>query len=79
MNPAIPLVSLPMGELGTFLRVEGNPALCRRLAALGFRKGAPISVEQRVSGGGRIVSIAGSRIALSSEILASSYVERAVQ
>lgn len=79
MNSAIPLVALPMGELGTFLRVEGNPALCRRLAALGFRKGAPISVEQKVSGGGRIVSVAGSRIALSSEILACSYVERDAQ
>lgn len=76
MNAEIPLVSLPKGESGTFMRVEGNSALCHRLVALGFRKGAAVTVEQHVSGGGRIVSVAGSRIALSREILSNTYVEK---
>lgn len=80
--PAMDRVSLqdaPIGVELTFASVEGNPPLCRRLSALGFRRGAPVRVVQRVAGGGRIVDIAGSRIALGRQILDHAFAEREVQ
>lgn len=36
----------------------------RRLAQLGLRPGAEVRVVMRTSGGGRVVAVAGSRVAL---------------
>lgn len=73
----ISLQVAPLNTKLTFLGVEGSPPLRRRLSALGFRRGAPFEVVQRVSGGGRIVSIAGARIALGRDLLASAFAEEA--
>lgn len=75
MTSVLSLQQAPIGAELTFVRVEGNPPLCRRLSALGFRRGAPVSVVQRVTGGGRVVSIAGSRIALGPAILRQAFAE----
>ncbi|MCA1780882.1 MAG: ferrous iron transport protein A [Dermatophilaceae bacterium] len=41
----------------------------RRLAELGLRPGAPVRCLRRTAGGGRIVDIAGARVAIGREIL----------
>ncbi|QLQ16407.1 MAG: ferrous iron transport protein A [Micropruina sp.] len=49
----------------------------RRLAMLGIRRGATLSVVSTSSGGGRVVSVAGSRIALGRDALTAVSVEEA--
>jgi ferrous iron transport protein B len=47
------------------MNADGAPeSLRRRLAELGLRPGAQVRVVQRTAGGGRIVDVAGSRVAL---------------
>lgn len=75
----VSLQDAPIGVELSFASVEGNPPLCRRLSALGFRRGAPVRVVQKVAGGGRIVDVAGSRIALGRTILDHAFAEAGVQ
>ncbi len=44
--------------------VPGEPSLRRRLQAQGLRPGAPLTVVRRSAGGGRVVAVAGARVAL---------------
>lgn len=65
--------SLAQAPIGTELRVvdaTGPAALTRRLSELGLRPGSHVRCVQRTSGGGRIVDVAGSRIALGRDVLA---------
>lgn len=65
----IPLVGAP---LGTHLTVVGTPPpgpVAQRLARTGIRAGATITVLSRTAGGGRVVSVAGSRLALGDAVL----------
>lgn len=71
----VSLEAAPFGVELAFTRAEVSPPLSRRLSALGFRRGAPLQVVQRASGGGRVVSVAGARIALGSEVLANAFAE----
>lgn len=71
----VSLQDAPVGVELAFIRVEGDPPMCRRLSALGFRRGAPVSVVQRVVGGGRVISVAGSRIALGAPVLRQAFAE----
>ncbi len=71
------LILAPLRTPLTVRRADGDPAFRRRLAALGLRRGARVSVVHGTIGGGRIVSVAGARIALGREVLACLYVERA--
>lgn len=71
----VSLQQAPIGAELSFVRVEGNPPLCRRLSALGFRRGAPVSVVQKAAGGGRIVSVAGARIALGAAVAEQAWAE----
>ena len=61
----------------TLLHSEGAPDFLRRLAALGLRRGAQLTVVHRTVGGGRIVTVAGARIALDRAVLARLFVEPA--
>ena len=66
--------SLSRAPIGIELRVVGAvgpTALTRRLAELGLRVGSRVRCVQRTSGGGRIVDVAGSRIALGRDVLES--------
>jgi ferrous iron transport protein A len=54
-----------------------EPALRSRLATLGLRCGAPLEVVQRTAGGGRIIGVASSRIAMDASVLAQLHVRRA--
>ena len=64
--------SLARAPIGIELRVigaVGPTALTRRLSELGLRVGGHVRCVQKTSGGGRIVDVAGSRIALGRDVL----------
>lgn len=66
--------SLARAPIGIELRVigaVGPSALTRRLSELGLRTGSRVRCVQKTSGGGRIVDVAGSRIALGRDVLDS--------
>lgn len=69
------LAQASVGQSLTLRRAEGSPDFCRRLAALGLRRGARISVVQRTAGGGRIIAVAGGRIALDKSVLDRLFAE----
>jgi ferrous iron transport protein A len=46
-----------------------SPAMARRLAELGFRAGATLSVLNRTSGHGAVVALGDDRVAVSRDIL----------
>lgn len=54
----------PLREPLTVASVAAETRALRRLAELGIRPGATVEVLRRIAGGGRIVSVAGSRVAL---------------
>lgn len=65
--------SLARAPIGIELRVvgaAGPTGLTRRLAEFGLRTGSHVRCVQRTVGGGRIVDVAGSRIALGRDVLA---------
>ena len=47
----------------------------RRLASLGLRPGARLSLLQRIASGGRIVSVGGGRVAVGRAVLAALVAE----
>ncbi|XVX20698.1 FeoA family protein [Actinomycetota bacterium] len=59
----------PIGEPLVFLEASTAPEVRRRLAELGLRRGAHLTCVQRTSGRGRVVSVAGSRIAIDAATL----------
>ena len=66
--------SLARAPIGIELRVVGAvgpSALTRRLSELGLRVGSHVRCVQKTSGGGRIIDVAGSRIALGRDVLGS--------
>jgi ferrous iron transport protein A len=66
--------TLARATIGTELRVVGAvgpTALTRRLSELGIRVGSHVRCVQRTAGGGRIIDVAGSRIALGRDVLES--------
>lgn len=76
-DPAgLTLASAPLRAPLLVLRLRTQPDLTKRLGAFGVRPGAPVRIMQRASGGGRIVGVAGSRIALDQSILAAIDAER---
>ncbi|GAA1393609.1 FeoA family protein [Luteococcus peritonei] len=79
MSPTMTLAEAPFGESLTLMRAEGSPDLCRRLAALGLRRGAQLSLVHRTAGGGRVVNVAGSRIALDRGMLQRLHAEPSVE
>ncbi|MCI1747551.1 MAG: ferrous iron transport protein A [Acidipropionibacterium sp.] len=68
-----PLSSCATGAQRLLQGTGVRPDLARRLAALGLRRGAQVTLLMRTAGGGGIVSVAGSRIALDHSMLKSLY------
>ncbi|MHB1008711.1 MAG: FeoA domain-containing protein [Propionibacteriaceae bacterium] len=62
------LRSAPLGEPLTLLRVD-DPLLGQRLATLGLREGVSFRLLTPTVGGGRILLVDGSRIALGSDLV----------
>ncbi|HNV12181.1 MAG TPA: FeoA family protein [Propionibacteriaceae bacterium] len=75
MSTAISLASARVGTSLTLLRAEGSPELCRRLSALGLRRGARVRIVNPTPGGGRVISVAGSRIAMDASMLKRLFAE----
>ena len=69
MTAGMDLASAPFGTPLTLVAVDGATEDRRRLATLGLREGASIRLLTRTIGGGRIVLVGGSRIALSRELV----------
>ncbi len=67
----------PLGATMTFVATGASEDVARRLAELGLRVGAVLSCTQRTAGGGRIVAVDGSRIALGRDLLRAIDVEPA--
>lgn len=55
--------------------VHGAAAIQRRLAEMGIRVGAHIKVLYRTTGGGRVLSVDGARIAIDSRLASSIQAE----
>lgn len=55
----------------TVQSVDADPAVRRRLAEMGIRPGASVRVLYRTTGGGRVVSVGGARVALDRELAAA--------
>lgn len=68
---AMTLATAPLGAQLLVTRLRGAPDLTKRLGAFGVRAGAQVAILHRTSGGGRVVAVAGSRIALDRSILDS--------
>lgn len=54
-----------------------DTVLTRRLSSLGLRRGAQLRLVQRLAGGGRVVAVAGARVALGASLLDGLTVEAA--
>lgn len=64
------LASVALGARAVVTALESCPNVSlRRLAELGLRPGAAVRCVVRTAGGGRVVDIAGSRVALGREVL----------
>ena len=69
-------LTLADAPLATPLTVVHVPlALARQLSRMGLRQGTSFEVVRRSSGGGRVVAVAGSRVALGGSVLRAVAVE----
>ncbi len=69
MSPGVSLGSAPLGAPLTLLEADLDAASAQRLASYGLRAGARFSVLSRTPGGGRVVLVAGSRVAVGKALL----------
>jgi ferrous iron transport protein A len=58
-----------LGTPLTLVEAVIEPAPAHRLASFGLRVGSDFSVLSRTAGGGRVVLVAGSRVAVGSSLL----------
>ncbi|HEX2857231.1 MAG TPA: FeoA family protein [Propionibacteriaceae bacterium] len=77
VRPEFSLGEAPVRTPLTLRRSDGTADFRRRLSALGLRVGARVTVVHQTVGGGRIVAVAGARIALDRDVLARLVVESA--
>ena len=68
------LNQVPVGAAARLTDTSAHPG-SGRLAALGLRPGAEVSVLRRTSGGGRLLGIGPSRFAVDQATLAALVVE----
>lgn len=71
------LLQAPLQRPLVLVHAEFPADLAKRLGTLGFRRGAQLKALAVTSGGGRIIAVAGARIALDKAVLASMEVEEA--
>lgn len=77
MSSRITLDRAPLGADLLLVSTGAAPGaeLSRRLASLGLRRGAHLSLVQPLAAGGRIVSVSGGRIAVERTVLRRVEVE----
>lgn len=71
MSDLVPVLDAPVDVELTLVRAQVDAQLGRRMAALGLRTGAALRVLQTTVGGGRLLSVAGARIAIDKDVAAS--------
>ncbi len=69
MYVGIELGKAPLNTDLTLVRADAPEQQRERLSALGLRVGSRFSLLHRTAGGGRVVLVGGSRIALGSGVL----------
>ncbi len=67
---AVTLDRAPLGTPLLLTSTHPDGTVARRLASLGLRRGARVSLLQKLTSGGRIVSVSGGRVAIGSTVLA---------
>lgn len=77
MNAPIALDRAPLGTPLVVWSTHPDAAVARRLSTLGLRRGATVTVVQRLVAGGRVVSVGGGRVALDVGVLAGVTGEQA--
>jgi len=75
MEPVAALTEVPLHVPMTVVNCLTDPVLRSRLTALGLRHGAVVTVVQVTPGGGRVVDVAGSHIALDQSVLSELQVK----
>ncbi|MGJ3508540.1 FeoA family protein [Enemella sp. A6] len=73
--PGFNLVDAPKRHPLMIVEAHPTAAVARRLASLGLRRGAEIEILHTTAGGGRVVAVAGSRVALGKDLLRDFRVE----
>ena len=68
MTPGMNLASAPLDTPLTLIRVDASTSR-QRLATFGLREGVSFRLLTRTIGGGRIVLVGGSRLALSKDLV----------
>jgi ferrous iron transport protein A len=69
MTMGMDLARAPLDTALTLVQIDGSAENRRRLATLGLREGAAFRLLTRTIGGGRILLVAGSRIAIGRELV----------
>lgn len=59
----------PLGQGALVASADVEPALARRLAELGIRGGQVVTPLHRTTGGGRVLAVGDSRLALAGSVL----------
>lgn len=70
MKLGIALSNAPLRTPLTLIGADVDPGASQRLIALGLRVGSSFSVISKTAGGGRVVQVAGSRVAVGRSLLA---------
>ncbi|HAM43669.1 MAG TPA: hypothetical protein DCM67_01405 [Propionibacteriaceae bacterium] len=70
MKRGIELSKAPLQTPLTLIRADVDPGASQRLSALGLRVGSSFSLISKTAGGGRVVQVAGSRVAVGRTLLA---------
>lgn len=68
-RPTFPLDRIAAGSAAIVTEVSGPRPLVRRLAEMGLRPGASVTPRHRTAGGGRVLDVAGTRIAVARSVL----------
>ncbi|CAI9407559.1 MULTISPECIES: FeoA family protein [Aestuariimicrobium] len=74
-SAACSVLEAPLNIALTLVEAQGSPGLLRRLAALGIRRGHRLEVVLATAGGGRVVSLGDSRLALGRDLAAALMVQ----
>ena len=70
------LADAAAGDVVVVTGLHRDARVAQHLGRHGIRRGATVTVVQRTTGGGRVVSVAGSRIALGPDVTNGLLVER---
>jgi ferrous iron transport protein A len=65
----VTLDQAPVGAAATIGPIDAAPAMLRRLAELGVRTGEAVTPLHATAGGGRLLAVGDTRVALARDVL----------